>query len=362
MRRSVRRFCGRLVRSRLLSLEGLGGLYRRWRRLAGPRGRLRSFVRWLVAGSYLTPYQVRRLRRGHTDHFFLGRYKILEPVGRGPLARVYRAVQPDGEEVALKVLRRSRASDPRLRARFDEEARVARCLSHPHLVCTYGAGRAGGLRFLVLEYLDGETLEQVLRRRGRLPPAEAARLVYQALLGLEHLHRRGLVHGDLEPANLMIVPRPLAGQPDTTAGATVKVLDAGPGRPMLEEAARAMADCLRSTGAALPRGSAADLAPERALDPGGGDIRADIYSLGCILYQCLAGRPPFPGRNVVRQAIRQVTEAPVRLAAVVPGVPAGLERVVGRMLAKDPARRYPTPAAAAAALVPFFAAAPAPQP
>jgi serine/threonine protein kinase len=354
----VKRFCRLLARSRLFSRGDLPRLHRRWQRTAGARARLQSFIWWLVAHSYLTDYQVRRLRHGHADHFFLDHYKILERVGQGRLARVYRAAQPDGEEVALKVLSPCRARDPGLRARFEQEARISRWLSHPHVVCTYRAGQDGRLRFLVMEYLDGETLEQVLRRRGRLPPAEAARLVYQALLGLEHLHCRGLVHGDLEPANLMIVPGPLVGQPDTTLYATVKILDAGPGSPLLVEAARATAESLLATGAGRLQGSAADLAPEWVSDRRGGDIRADIYSLGCNLYQCLTGRPPFPDGNALRQLIRHVTEAPAPLAALVPGLPGGLEQVIGRMLAKDPARRYPTPAAAARALLPFFAEVP----
>jgi serine/threonine protein kinase len=318
MRGSVKRFCRLLARSRLFSRADLPRRYRRWQRLAGPRGRLDSFIRWLLVHHYLTAYQVRRLRRGRSDHFFLGDYKILERVGQGRLARVYRAVQPDGEEVALKVLSPRRARDPVLRARFEQQARVSRCLCHPNVVCTYGAGQAAGLRFLIMEHLDGETLEQVLTRRGRLPPAEAARLVYQALLGLEHLHRHGLVHGDLEPANLMIVPRPAAGQPDTTLDATVKVLDAGPGSPLLVEAARVTAESLRARGAGQLQGSAADLAPEWVCGRHGGDIRSDIYSLGCILYQCLTGRPPFPEGNAFRQLLRHVTEAPAPLSTLRP--------------------------------------------
>jgi serine/threonine protein kinase len=373
----VEQFCTLLERSRLLNGPVLGAVRGRWLRAAGPAADdLGRFTRWLIATRCLTGYQVKRLLRGHTDCFFLDRYKILRRLGEGPLARVYKAVGPAGQPVALKVLPPSRAAEPRLRACFERQSRAAGRLLHPNVVRTLRAGAANGVRFLVLEYLDGETLASVLRRRGRLPPAEAVRLTYQAFLGLQHIHERGLVHGNIGPANLMLVPaawsipaplaprglvprrprrrRAGAAELDSTLGCTVKLLDVGLGPAFFEAITQVAADRLRKAGAAVLPVTAADRAPELARDPRAGDIRADIYALGCVLYHCLTGQPPFPAANPVAQLIRHATEAPRPLREFDPALPRGLQPVLDRLLVKDPARRYPTPGEAARALRDFL--------
>jgi eukaryotic-like serine/threonine-protein kinase len=366
---SVKRFCSLVARSRLLRGPALRAVRSRWLRSAGPAaGDVQGFARWLLATRCLTGYQVRRLLHGHTDCFFLGRYKILRRLGQGPLARVYKALGPEGHPVALKVLPPSRAREPRLRACFERQAWAACRLLHPNVVRALRAGNANGVRFIVLEHLAGETLADVLRRRGRLPPGEAVRLAYQALVGLQHVHQSGLVHGALEPANLMLVPDPWpslspfaprgrprrrgasAGEPDTTLGSTVKLLDAGLGPDFFEAVSEVAAESLRKTGAAVLPVSADYLAPERACDPRHSDIRADIYALGCVLYHCLTGQPPFPDVSPVAQMIRHATEAPRPLRDFDPALPPGLQRVMDRLLAKGPADRYPTPESAARAL------------
>src|SRR5262249_1156162 len=160
-------------------------------------------------------------------------------------------------------------------------------------------GQTNGLHFLVMEYLEGETLEDVLQRRKRLPPHEAVRLVHQALQGLQHIHERGLVHRDLKPANLMLTPPRAPGEPDDTLGARVKILAGGLGRALRGGGARGAANHLQRTGEGVLLGTPDYLAPEQARDPRAVDIRADIYSLGCVLYHCLTGQPPFPDTNVL---------------------------------------------------------------
>src|SRR5262249_28533234 len=154
----------------------------------------------------------------------LGEYKVLERIGKGRMAGVYKAQHRLGQTVAIKVLPPSKARDPMLLARFQREARLALRLKHPNVVRAFQLGQADDIQYLVMEHLEGTTLEEVLAARKQLPPAEAVRVVYQALAGLEHIHSQGLVHRDLKPANLMLVPPPGDGG---TLGCTVKILDMG---------------------------------------------------------------------------------------------------------------------------------------
>jgi serine/threonine protein kinase len=252
--------------------------------------------------------------------------------------------------VAIKVLPPSRAANPQMVARFQREARLAMRMKHPNVVRAYQLGEAKGLHYLVMEYLEGETLDEVLYRRKRLPVNEAVRVVYQALLGLQHIHEQGLVHRDLKPANLMLVP----AAPDSTLQATVKVLDFGLGRALFDEAETLGEPHLTSENVLL--GTPDYLAPEQARDPRNIDVRADIYSLGGVLYHCLAGRPPFPDNNILGQMVRHATEKPQPLRELNPSVPDGLQRVLDWMLAKEPSERYPTPGRAAQALQVFLVA------
>ncbi len=356
MEPSVQSLCNLLSRSRLLSADEIRALHQRWTGEAkSAADDVERFCHWLVANRHVTEYQANLLRRGKADHFFLGPYKLLERVGKGRMAGVYSAVHRLGQTVAIKVLPPSKAKDAALLARFQREARLALKLRHPHVVRTFQMGRTDGLHYIVMEYLDGETLGDVLARRGRLPPAEAVRVVHQALLGLQHLHEVGLVHRDLKPANLMLVPAPAAGAADTTLHATVKIMDIGLGRAMFDEGSEGAADFgLTNEGALL--GTPDYLAPEQARDARSADIRADVYSLGCVLYHLLGGQPPFADTNLMQQLMRHATEAPRPLSLVNPAVPEGLDQIVGWMLAKDPARRYPTPGRAAAALQVFLSA------
>jgi serine/threonine protein kinase len=352
---SVETVCAQLARSRLLSADEVLALRQRWFAEAGESAfDLDRFAQWLVANQYVTDYQARMLLRGHADHFFLNDYKVLDRAGKGRMAGVYKAVHRVGQVVAIKVLPRSRASDAITFARFQREARLAVQLNHPNVVRTFHVGQDGNLNYLVMEYLDGETLEEVLQRRGCLPPDEAVRIVYQALWGLQDIHEQGMVNRDLGPDNLMLVPAPAPGEPDTTLGATVKILDIGLGRALFDDgtAGSTRPVVLTSTGDVL--GAPDYLAPEQARDARAADVRADIYSLGCVLYHALAGQPPFPDANLVRQMVRHATEAPRPVRDFNPTVPDELQDIVSRMMAKDAAQRYPLPEVAAKELQGFL--------
>lgn len=353
---TVQNMCGLLLRSRLLSADEVKALQRRWQAEAKDGSNVPAFLRWLVTHQQLTEYQANLLAKGHADSFFLGRYKILERIGRGRMAGVYKAVHPLGQIVAMKVLPPSRGKNPPLLARFQREARLSLRLRHPNVVRSFQVGQSGGLHYLVMEYLEGETLEDILLRRRRLPPAEAVRLLHQALLGLQHLHEQGMVHRDLKPANLMLVPAPVVGPSETTQHSAVKILDIGLGRELYDENNPAPPgdEGLTQEGALL--GTPDYLAPEQARDPRTIDVRADIYSLGCVLYHCLTGQPPFPDKNLLNQLVRHATETPRSVREFNPEISEGLEQVLSWMMAKKPEQRYPTPLRAAQALEVFLLA------
>lgn len=352
MELTVQNVYGLLLRSKLMSIDEAKTMYARWQQEAKDAAtNLAKFASWMVANKYLTEYQSQLLARGHAEGFYLNDYKILDRLGKGRMAGVYKAQHQLGQIVAIKVLPPSKAKETNLLGRFHREARLALRLKHPNIVRTFQTGDAQGLHFIVMEYLEGETLEEVLSRRGKMPPAEAVRLVYQALQGLQHIHSEGLVHRDLKPSNMMLV----GSTPDSTQHATLKILDIGLGRTLFDEATGDLGDPgLTSEGVLL--GTPDYMSPEQARDPRTTDIRSDIYSLGCVLYHLLAGQPPFPDTNIIGQMIRHATETPKPLKQFNPSVSDGLQQILNWMIAKDPAQRYPTPERASQALQVFLAA------
>jgi serine/threonine protein kinase len=351
MELTVQNVYGLLLRSKLLGIEEAKAMYARWQGEAkDSAANLAKFAAWMVQHRYVTDYQATLLARGHADGFFLNEYKILDRLGKGRMAGVYLAQHQLGQVVAIKVLPPSKARDANLLARFKREARLAVKLKHPNIVRTFQLGQSNDLYFLVMEFLPGETLADVLAKRQKFPPTEAVRLIHQGLQGLGHIQAQGLVHRDLKPSNLMLVG--LSGW-DTTA-ATLKILDIGLGRQLFDETAGPqLEDGLTGEGVLL--GTPDYMSPEQARDPRTADVRADIYSLGCVLYHLLAGQPPFPDTNIISQMIRHATETPRPLKDFNPAIPDGLQMVVSVMMAKDPAARYATPERAAQTLQQFLA-------
>jgi serine/threonine protein kinase len=352
MELTVENVYGLLLRSKLLSIDEAKAMFARWQQEAkDAAGNLAQFASWMVTNKFLTEYQAQLLARGHAEGFFLNEYKILDRLGKGRMAGVYKAQHLLGQIVAIKVLPPSKAKELNLLGRFHREARLSLRLKHPNIVRSFQTGEAQGLHYIVMEYLEGETLEDVLARRGKLPPGEAVRLIYQALQGLQHIHAQGLVHRDLKPSNMMLV----GSTPDSTLRATLKLLDIGLGRTLFDEAIGEPGDPGLTTEGVL-LGTPDYMSPEQARDPRHTDIRADVYSLGCVLYHLLAGQPPFPDTNIISQMIRHATETAKPLKTFNPAVPDGLQQIVNWMMAKDPAQRYPTPERSAQALQVFLAA------
>jgi serine/threonine protein kinase len=261
------------------------------------------------------------------------------------MARVYKALDLRRRRVvAIKVSDPSLAGDDETVARFHQEQLLAVRLTHPNLVAAYDAGQVAGGGYLVLELVEGPDLDWLVRRRGPLPVAEACEVARQAALGLQHLHKHGLVHRDVKPANLMLTP-----------SRRVKLLDLGVARcpPVPDPEGR-----LTSRGQFL--GTPDYMAPEQCLDSQAVDGRADVYALGCTLYELLAGQPPFagPAHASAFLKMRAHVEAPVPpIRGRRPDVPGRLAAALGRMLAKDRGRRFASAAGVAAALRPFAAGA-----
>ncbi len=273
----------------------------------------------------------------------LGEYRVVRLIGRGGMGAVYRAVHVRlGREVALKVVPPERARAAAA-ARFQREVSAHGKLDHPNVVRATDAGEADGVAFLVMDLVDGIDLDRLVRACGPLPVADACELARQAAVGLHHLTGHGLVHRDVKPSNLMLDRR-----------GEVKVLDLG-----LAAATDRLPDAAL-TGDGQVVGTFDYLAPEQA-DPGGPvDARTDVYGLGCSLYFLLTGKPPYTGPDYTtpRSKILAHTAGPVpQVRAARPSVPPGLSAVLVRMLAKNPAERFLTPAAVATALAPFCAGA-----
>ncbi|VTR97639.1 serine/threonine-protein kinase [Tuwongella immobilis] len=359
---NVREMCKLLVQSRLVDTDETRAIYSRYRNEAGDTEEVDPFRKYLIQQKILTDYQAALLSRGHTEGFFLNDYCLLDRVGKGRMAGVYRAVHATGQIVAIKVLPPSKSRDPNLFARFQREAKFATQLNHPNIVRAYQLGEADGLHYIVMEYLEGETLQDVLDRRKRLPVGEAVRIVYQVLQGLQQVHERGIIHRDLKPSNLMLIPNPQVPTPtaDTTLNCTVKILDIGLGRQIFDENAANDENPLTTEGVIL--GTPDYLAPEQARNASAVDIRADIYSLGGVLFHLLTGQPPFPDTNIMSQMLRHATEPLRPLSDFINPVPDGLQQVLNWMMAKDPNQRYPTPERAAQALQIFLMSSPGASP
>ena len=354
---TVTEYCAALGKSKLIAEDEVPGIRTSWERDSrGGDGDVDSFRKFLVKKLYLTDYQAALIQRGRSEGFHIGGYVILDRIGSGQTAGVYKAVHASGQVVALKVLPSSKSREQHALNRFQREGRLLTQLDHPNVVRAFQIGQAGGANFIVMEHLDGETLDEVLTRRKKIPPAEAVRVVYHALLGLQHLSDKRMVHRDLKPANLMVAPTPgipVNAKVDTTLDATIKILDIGLGRETFDDDSPATQD-LQLTGEGALLGTPDYLAPEQARDARSADVRADIYSLGCVLFHLIAGRPPFQDRNVMAQMVKHATEKPPALADLVPGLPTGLSAAVGKMLEKKPDDRPQTPKDAADLLKQFL--------
>ena len=251
----------------------------------------------------------------------IGRYEIVRELGRGAMGVVFKARDPlIGRSVAVKTITAGVAKDPDLLARFYREAKSAGLLHHPNIVTVYELSESEGLPFIAMEYLEGESLEQVVVRRSPLPLAQKLGYIVQACRAFDFAHRRGVVHRDIKPANIMI-----------TMEGVVKVVDFG--------IARIIDTSKTQTGSLL--GTLSYMSPEQ-LRGQSADERCDIWSLGAVLYECMSYRKPFTGDNHGALLRSILEDEPPSIQEVAPECPANLKKVVDRALCKELSDRYQT--------------------
>jgi eukaryotic-like serine/threonine-protein kinase len=248
-----------------------------------------------------------------------GRYRVVRKLGGGGMADVYLCEDLTlGRHVAIKVLLQRYLNDPTFVERFRREAKAAAGLNQQNLVAIYDWGEVDGTYYIVMEYVEGETLKDLIRRRGRLSGNESVAVTLQLLAAVDFAHRSGIVHRDIKPQNIMI-----------DRDGTAKVMDFG--------IARAGDSGMTEAGSIL--GTAQYLAPEQAKGYPV-DERSDLYSVGVCLYEMLTGTVPFKGDSAVTVALKHVNEVPVEPSELVPGMPYAMNQIVLKAMAKDPGDRY----------------------
>src|SRR5918997_1805005 len=248
-----------------------------------------------------------------------GRYRITRRLGSGGMADVYEAEDTQlGRRVALKLLYSRFAEDAEFVERFRREASSAAGLNHPNVVQVFDRGQWDGTYYIAMELLEGRNLKQIVREHGALEPGLAVDIVLQILKAARFAHRRGVVHRDIKPHNVIVDDEGRA-----------KVTDFGIARPGASD--------MTETGSIM--GTAQYLSPEQAQGQPV-DARSDLYSIGIVLYELLTGRVPFDAESAVTVALKQVSEAPVPPSQIVDSVPPALEAVVLRAMEKDPGRRF----------------------
>lgn len=288
---------------------------------------------FLVVNGAITRWQSEKLLQGKHKGYFLGKYRLLSLLGKGGMSSVYLAEHVlMRRRCALKVLPTKRVHDSSYLARFHREAQAVASLDHPNIVRAYDVDhqvdRDSEIHFLVMEYVEGFSLQELVQNQGVCGFCDTAEYIRQAALGLHHAHEAGMVHRDVKPGNLLVDP-----------SGVVKVLDLGLARFFTGDEDE---DALTIRHDEKVLGTADYLAPEQALDSHTVDARADIYSLGCTMYFLLTGRPPYTEGTLAQRLMAHQTKAPPAVESLRAEIPPSLAAIVRKMMSKKPEDRYPS--------------------
>ncbi|MBN9522470.1 protein kinase [bacterium] len=296
----------------------------------------REFAEDMVRDGVLTNFQSEQFLLGKWRGFTIGKYKLLERVGVGGMGQVFLCEHMFMKKrVAVKVLPPAKADQPAALGRFYREARAAGTLQHPNIVRTHDIDQDGNLHFIVMDYVDGTNLLDVVKRFGPMDLGRATSYVRQVALALDSAFRSGIIHRDIKPGNVLI----------DRAG-TARLLDMGLARFFKDHTDQLTV----KYDDKIVLGTADYVAPEQVANSHSVDIRADVYGLGATYYFLLAGHPPFPTGTVSQKLLWHRTKEPTPIQQVRPDVPDGVAAIVARMMAKDPKARFQTPAQVAAEL------------
>ena len=288
----------------------------------------------LVKDGVLTAFQARQILKGKPQGLVFGRYVILDFLGKGGMGTVYKAWhRMMGRVVALKILDPRCVANNQSLARFRREMQLVGRLDHPNVVRAFDADRVGEYHFIAMEYVAGQNLEDLMKERGALPPADVVNFASQAADGLAHAHALGILHRDIKPSNLLL-----------TDARKVKILDFGLGTLLEKDELPAAL-----TAAGITVGTPDYLSPEQArmvkLDG-----RSDLYSLGCTMYHLISGKLPFKGESSMDCIVGRITGKGIPISQVRPGLPPRLVQAIEKLMATNPDDRYQTADEAAAAL------------
>ncbi|MBI5759091.1 MAG: protein kinase [Planctomycetales bacterium] len=289
-----------------------------------------------IARNSLTKWQVDKLLAGKHKGFFLGKYRLLSHLGSGGMSSVYLAEHVlMRRRVAIKVLPQARVDDTSYLQRFHREAQAVAALDHRNIVRAYDVDQEAKIHFLVMEYVAGKSLQELVAQNGPLSYVVTAEYVRQAAEGLHHAHRANMVHRDIKPGNLLIDEK-----------GVMKLLDMGLARFFGDKDENSLT--IQHDEKVL--GTADYLAPEQAIDSHSVDIRADIYSLGCTVYFMLTGHPPYPEGTMAQRLMAHQTKDPAPIRDKRPDFPESLEAIVRKMMQKKPDDRFQTAKEVAQAL------------
>jgi len=295
-----------------------------------------EWVNTLVQERVLSNYQALQILQGKWNAFHIGKFRILERLGFGAVSNVYLCEDPDlHDRVAVKVLTKLQAADPASLERFYREARASRLLDHPNIVRAHGVDKDEQAPFMVMDFVDGSSIQDIVEHFGALDPVRCAHYIRQAALGLEYAHQQGLIHRDIKSGNLLIDRQ-----------GTLKILDLGMARFAQEEGE------VLTQGIVL--GAPEYLAPEQAKDSHNVDGRADLYGLGAIFYFMLTAYAPFAEEgSLAKKLTSKQTRDPRPIRALRPEVPEEMVAIVRKMMARNPDERYQKASEVAEALTPW---------